>query len=205
MTLATTDFLTSITENKLEFYRKCSSILPLVPYTENQLVAKDWLDGGEDVFYYPDATYFPKRFFVYTSIEEGLNLPKKGLYTKYVPKSDEYIFKVRGSKIENIYKKMLGTNRNKHKYFHIRTPKNGWSLVEISEKDLSEIVPTLVKETISITGIVDGSIDIIYNIYRSTSYVLGIHNRLSEEFRDKWDMVSVKKPIPGMAHDEKED
>jgi hypothetical protein len=196
MTLTDTDFLASITENKLEFYRKCSSILPLVPYTEDSLVAKDWLNEGEDVCYYPDATYLPNKFFVYTSVEEGLNLPKKGLYTKYVPKSDEYVFTVNEGKIENFYKKVLSTNKNRHKYFHVRTPKNGWVLTEINEKDLPEIVLTLVKETISVTGLVEGSIDIIYNIYRSTSYVLGIHKKLLKKLTDECGIVIPKKPVP---------
>lgn len=164
-----------IASNKINFFMVAAEAGVSIPdFTTDPEVAREWLEGGAVVV---------GRGIVQGHSGAGITLfedpshlkgfKKLPLYTKYVPKKDEFRVHIVGGKVIDVRRKAASSARNGHN-FRIRTHANGF----IFQKNDIKVPDSVIEESIKAikaVGLDFGAVDVIYNEFRKKAYVLEIN------------------------------
>ena len=107
---------------------------------------------------------------------EELEKEKTKLYVKYIPKSAEYRVHIFQENVIDIQEKRKknGWKENEKYSSKIRSHKNGWVFcrdnIAIPEKCLEEAIKAVASLNLDF-----GAVDVIYNTYKDTAYVLEVN------------------------------
>lgn len=166
----------SLCSNKLSFFREISGKASVPDWTNDPATAFQWVANGDTVC---------ARTVLNGHSAEGLILMTKDssthveapLYTKYVPKIDEYRVHVVANEAIDIQRKALRPGwieehgAPNHK---IRNLANGFIYVRNNLNPPAQVIGEAVK-AVKAMGLDFGAVDVIWNQKRSTAYVLEIN------------------------------
>lgn len=207
--------------NKHNFFKRLNDVVNLPEYTTDRQQAHSWLEEGAKVVVREKLTGHSAEGLVLISEQddwERYNHQNAKLYTKYIPKIDEYRVHVFNGEVIDIQKKSIprGISRDRVN-FQVRSHANGFiftrgNITEIP-KDIEPQCVTAIKEL----GLDFGAVDVIYNRHRNKSYLLEVNtaaglegttlqnyaNAISKYFGIK--LVEKKNPVYDDAFDEVEE
>ena len=157
--------------NKLDFFKRCEGKKITPAFTVDILKAEKWIDRGYDVVCRTLLNASRGRGIVLAKTRERLT--QAPLYTRYVPKKDEYRVHIFGGKIIDIQKKMMQSGFGDAN-FQIRNHDNGFIY---GRNDIK--VPKPVKRVaLSAYNLFDlnfGAVDVIYTENRDQALALEIN------------------------------
>lgn len=165
----------SIAQNKLSLFQLLSKYeqVSIPEFTSDIEVAKDWLDNGNTVV---------AREMLRASAGRGIKIVKDKneieyapLYTKYVPKKEEYRVHIVAGKIIDVQKKGIKLDYPKEDInWQVRTHDKGFIYMRENIK-VPEDVTKQALLAFNKTDLDFGAIDVIYNDKSSKAYVLEIN------------------------------
>ncbi len=154
-----------------------------VPWTEDPKVAADWAIEGGTVFARTSLTGHSGEGIVKMTADNVTQWPNRcRLFTKYVPKKEEYRLHFVGKKVIDVQKKSLRTTDDDGNPidrevvdFQIRNLKNGFVYTRGNIVEVPEAVTSVCQDLINKTDLDFGAIDVIYNGTRDAAYVLEVN------------------------------
>lgn len=159
--------------NKKTFLEFCKENGVNTPeFTTSIQVVKGWLEEGGSAFARTKLRGMSGEGIV--DIQDVSEVVPADLYTKYMPKKEEFRVHVVDGKILFFQRKGL-TRGNKNFNSRIRNVANGYIFLKNEDKDLPEPVLKECQKLISVMPLDFYAIDIIYNAYRDTGYVLEVN------------------------------
>jgi glutathione synthase/RimK-type ligase-like ATP-grasp enzyme len=166
--------------NKLNFFNKVSGHCSVPDWTTDTQVAMSWVAEGSLVCARTVLSGHSAEGLVIMSKDNLSSFTKAPLYTRYIPKQDEYRVHVVRGEIIDVQRKALRTNYieendGKKPNFHIRNLANGFVYVR-GDVNPPESVFTEAKNAITAAGLDFGAVDLIFNNKRNTAYVLEINS-----------------------------
>lgn len=165
-----------ICSNKLTFFNVVKDVCSIPNFTDDKEVAVKWLDKGGIVFARLKLSGSGGEGIV--EVGEAEDMPDAPLYTRYIPKQNEYRIHIMAGKVILVQRKALSSDMNSEgANWHIRNQENGFIF---ARNETNHVVPDSVEiEAMrafnAIKGLTFGSVDIIYNNHREKSYVLEIN------------------------------
>lgn len=161
-----------IAANKLSAFKKLSGIVPIPEFTTDKEQACDWLDEGKTVFARHKLSGSSGEGIVVltTKVQMEEDAP---LYTLYIPKVDEYRIHVHKGRVFFIQRKAVkeGTQNVNWK---IRSHKGGF-IFQHKNVDEIPVACDIAIKAVECLGLDFGAVDIIYNKFRDTFYLLEIN------------------------------
>ena len=158
--------------NKLTFFRLLSDECRCPEWTDQIAVAREWQLAGAIVV---------ERHKLQGHSAEGLRLVEKDLdiqraplYTKYVPKRDEYRVHFVNNKIVDVQQKKKRLDFDGEANFKVRNHANGF----IYAREDLEVPADVTKQALlcaKASGLDFGAVDVIYNAKEDQAYVLEIN------------------------------
>lgn len=167
----------AICSNKLEFFRAIGDRVPVPDWTENHNQAMEWVAEGHTVC---------ARTVLQGHSAEGLVLMDRNnpddfvtarLYTKYIPKTDEYRVHIVKDRVVDVQRKAL---RNGWAEQHgtvnwkVRNLANGFVYMRNGINPPQSVLDVSVR-AVSTIGLDFGAVDVIFNEKRNQPYVLEIN------------------------------
>lgn len=173
---------TNICSNKLSFFTTQQSVglTRTVPFTSSKEEALGWSRGGSIVM---------ARTILRGHSGEGIitfdnpnllgDYVAAPLYTKYVPKKDEYRIHIICGEIVTVQRKVIPADRGiepNRINWKIRNLANGFVFARNEDRPVPEDVKVQALNAFNSIGDLDfGSVDVIWNEYRQEAYVLEIN------------------------------
>ena len=166
--------------NKLRFFEKLSSKEVNIPdWTNDFDVAIKWVGDGAFVCARTVLNGHSAVGLVIMHKDDPTTFVKAPLYTKYIPKKDEYRVHCVAGKVIDIQRKALrngwveenGPDVN----YQIRNLANGFVYVRQDVKAPKD-VPEQALKAMEITGLDFGAVDVIWNEKQGKAYVLEINS-----------------------------
>lgn len=158
--------------NKLTFFKKAEQHkVRTVPWTESQMIAREWLEDGHTVVARKSLTGHSGRGILL--VKEKEELPECSLYTQYVPKDSEFRVHIMSGEVIDIQRKIRDPDREPSDW-KIRSHSNGFMFVREGFE-----IPADAKSqsllAIHSSGLDFGAVDVIYNQKRKKAYILEIN------------------------------
>lgn len=163
--------------NKLEAFKKLKGNAPIPEFTESLDEANKWLAEGVTVVARTKLTAHSGEGIVMVDPDSKEKLPKAKLYTKYIPKKDEYRVHVYKNQAFFVQRKARNKDIADEKVnWKVRNHQNGfifaWKDLVIDKKDaMYEAAITAIKAL----GLDFGAVDLIYNAKSGKYYVLEVN------------------------------
>lgn len=167
-------FIVGAMSNKLKFFELMGGSCRLPEWTTDVDVVKEWF--AED-----PKTIAVERHKLNGHSAEGLRLCEKvldiqhaPLYTKYVPKKDEFRVHFFGGKVIDVQQKKKRLDFEGDANFKVRNHANGFIYAR-NDIDVPEDVKVQALACAEKTGLDFGAVDIIYNAKQGLAYVLEVN------------------------------
>ncbi len=169
----------SICSNKLTFFKHLAENgkISIPDWTNDPDTAYKWVSDGVIVCARTVLQGHSAEGLVLMTKDDPKSLVKAPLYTKYIPKEDEYRVHIVGDKVIDIQRKALRNgwiDEHGPANYKIRNLANGFIYVRNDinpPKSVSEVAIA----AIDAVGLDFGAVDVIWNRKRDTSYVLEIN------------------------------
>lgn len=166
-----------IASDKLKFFDTVKNDVTIPEYTTEKSVAEQWSKDGAIVVCRETLTghsgqgiYVAEDFLQFSSY---LHKAFK-IYTKYVPKADEYRIHVFNGAVIDMQRKAMKKGHPVKPNFKVRTHRNGFVFVR-ENVDPHPLVLEEALKAVEVTGLDFGAVDVIWNNYREKAYVLEIN------------------------------
>lgn len=169
-------FSVNICSNKLNFFKTISrNINACLPqYTSDLEVAKDWVNDGEVVFCRTVLNGHSGEGIVVATREE--EIVQSPLYTKYIPKKDEYRVHVIGGEIALVQRKARKADvPDDEVNWRIRNLVGGFIFAKNEDRDVPPCVLAQALVACQTLGLDFGAVDIIYNMRQDRAYLLEVN------------------------------
>jgi glutathione synthase/RimK-type ligase-like ATP-grasp enzyme len=165
----------AIAANKLETFKKLVGHVGIPDFTESQEEASKWLDEGFVVVARTKLTGHSGEGIVIVDPDKDKELPKARLYTKYVPKTEEYRLHVGKGGVFFLQRKARNKDIPDDKVnWKVRNHGNGFIF---AHKDVT--VPVKAKllaiDAVVALGLDFGAVDMIYNKTKNLYLVLEVN------------------------------
>lgn len=161
--------------NKLETFKALKEGGSTPDFTESQEEASKWLAEGVTVVARTVLNGHSGVGIVIVSPDSGEEIPKAKLYTKYVPKKDEFRIHIVNGKAIHIQRKARNKDVADDKVnWKVRNHANGFIFSHIDVKVSPKAVQAAV-EAVKALGLDFGAVDIIYNTLKDKFYVLEVN------------------------------
>lgn len=169
----------AVCSNKLNFFKEISGKCSVPDWTTDIKIAMQWVADGSLVCARTILQGHSGAGLVIMSKDNSKTFTKAPLYTRYIPKQDEYRIHVVNNEIIDVQRKAIrpgwieehdGAKPN----FHIRNLANGFIYVR-NDVNPPDIVKQEALKAITASGLVFGAVDVIYNSKRKSAYVLEIN------------------------------
>lgn len=159
--------------NKLKFFQLMADTDVRIPeFTTNVNVAVGWLDdGGIVVERHKLNGHSAEGLLI---VEKVVDIGRPPLYTKYVPKKDEFRVHFFKGEIIDTQQKKKRLDFEGEANFKVRNHANGFIYAR-NEIEVPEDVLVQARRTIAACGLDFGAIDIIYNQKQQQAYVLEVN------------------------------
>lgn len=159
--------------NKLKFFELMVDTDVRIPeFTTDRIVATQWVaDGGIAVERHKLAGHSADGLRI---VENSLDIRAAPLYTKYVPKKDEFRVHFFKGEIIDTQQKKKRLDFEGEANFKVRNHANGFIYAR-NEIEVPEDVLVQARRTIAACGLDFGAIDIIYNQKNREAYVLEVN------------------------------
>lgn len=169
-----------LASNKLSFFNHLEGVVSIPDFTEDRQEAHKWLEDGKNVVVREKLTGHSGQGLVIISDQDDWDEYDHGLaklYTLYIPKKQEYRVHVFRENVFDIQRKAIQNGLSPEEVnFQVRTHNNGFIFVRNEDKkNYPEGLNQLAISTIENLGLDFGAVDIIYNEYRNTLYVLEVN------------------------------
>lgn len=167
----------AIAANKLKFFQQVDGLVSIPEWTADAQVAKGWAEDGAVVVARKKLSgHSADGLYIIEAGEwskfEGVNFP---LYTKYVPKKDEFRVHVVGNKVIDVRRKALKAGYSKEGVnWKVRNLAHGF----IFAKDGFEAPQDVLDQSVAAVaacGLDFGAVDVVWNNFRKEAYVLEIN------------------------------
>lgn len=160
--------------DKKKFFEFCKEHELSTPeFTLSKDVVKEWLADGKSVFARTKLRGMSGDGIVDIQAEE--DIVDAELYTKYIPKKEEFRVHVVGGKIIFFQRKGLKSGSRQFNS-RIRNVENGYIYLKNEDKDLPASVQAECEKLIGVMPLDFYAIDIIYNAYRDKGFILEINS-----------------------------
>ena len=166
--------------NKLNFFNAVHENVSVPDFTVDRAEAYKWIEDGKIVCVREKLTGHSGEGLVLLQGEEEWGEYNHGdakLYVKYIPKRDEFRVHVFKGEVFDVQRKGMDPNVPKDLInFQIRNAQNGFIFVR--NEDQSNYPKQIYEEaikSIEAVGLDFGAVDIIWNEYRKTAYVLEVN------------------------------
>lgn len=168
-----------ICSDKLRFFNHISGHDISIPdWTTDPQVAMKWVAEGNTVCARQILNGHSAAGLVIMDKNTPDKFVKAPLYTKYVPKQDEYRVHVVNGEVIDVQRKALRPNwAEEHEgkvNWQVRNLDNGFIYVRGDVKPPKTVLDEALK-TIARVGLVFGAVDVIYNDKRKQAYVLEVN------------------------------
>lgn len=165
--------------NKLHFFRKINGQVTHPEFTESYDQAVDWVGKGFTVCARTVLQGHSAEGLVLMSKDNPNEFVKAPLYTKYVPKADEYRIHVANKAVLDVQRKALRSswtdeNPGKNPNWKIRNLDNGFVYVRQNVHAPNVVLQEAVN-VMNVVGLDFGAVDIIYNHKQEKAYVLEVN------------------------------
>lgn len=165
---------TSLCVNKLHFFESVGDQFRIPDFTSDRSVAEGWINDGKVVFC---------RTKLRASSGDGIyeadspeTLRNAPLYTKYIPKKEEYRVHICKGEVFLVQRKALREGAGEGANWHIRNHANGFIFARNEgHTPHDDVITQALAAFNSIEGLTFGSVDVIFNKYRQKAYVLEIN------------------------------
>lgn len=160
--------------NKKTFFELVEGIVPIPNFTTNKEEAKKW---KEVVIREKLCGHSGEGIILMKGKDLDEYTKDAPLYVEYIPKKHEYRVHVMGDEVILVQRKAISSSYPKDRVNHqIRNHKNGFVFVK-NEEDMGVPEAVINAATLAIqTAELDfGAVDVIYNVYRESAYVLEIN------------------------------
>lgn len=163
--------------NKLSAFKTLKGHVTLPPFTESLEEANKWLEEGATVVARTKLTAHSGEGIVIVDSDSNEKLPAAKLYTKYIPKSDEYRLHVFRGNVFFIQRKARDKDIPDDKVnWKVRNHQNGFIY---ANKDVAfDKKAEAFKEAtaaVKALGLDFGAVDLIYNKKQGKYYVLEVN------------------------------
>jgi len=166
--------------NKLSFFRHVSKHedINLPPWTEKFEEAMEWVKKG-DVMARTVLNGHSAVGLIIMKVDNPDTFIKAPLYTKYIPKKDEYRVHVFKDKVIDVQRKalkpeFLEANRGNINH-QVRNLDNGFIYVRGGINPPQQVLDQAIN-SVKVVGLDFGAVDIIYNEKQQKAYVLEINS-----------------------------
>lgn len=162
--------------NKLKFFELMDGYddINIPDWTTDVMVAQGWWGNGDTVVERHKLMGHSGEGIRLASRQLGVDISRAPLYTKYVPKKDEYRVHVfKGNSID-VQQKKKRLDFEGEANFQIRNHANGFIYAR-QELDVPEVVVTQAEACAKAAGLDFGAVDIIYNQKLNKAYVLEVN------------------------------
>ena len=193
--------------NTHDLFRAISDVVNVPEYTENQTVAQTWIEDGNVV-----VSENGGLFYTIESVCQLLTNRNKPLYSKYIPKKDEYRVTIFDREVKETEIKVRSGGLNYPNL--IRNSIYGWSWSPTSETDVPEDVIFQAMKTISTLGLHFGMVKLLWNPRKEKAFVYGIDTvkekqqvkkgkpRANKYSTLEWHLATPSQPQPNVIIDE---
>ena len=167
--------------NKLEFFKKCAANgAPRIPeFTTSRLTAVEWAGAGSKAVARTVLNGHSGEGIVVIDNENGLDIPDAPLYTKYVPKKEEWRIHVmkRGDelKVIDMQRKIRDPAYEGTPDWNVRSHANGFIFAREVAPPNPDVLTQALK-ALEVSGLDFGAIDVIWNQQNGAAYVLEINS-----------------------------
>ena len=159
--------------NKLTFFQRCGDNVNTVPWTGSKVEAEAWIDEGAKVVCRTVLRGHSGEGIVLAETKEAL--VDCQLYTKYIPKRNEYRVHVVNGRIF-VQRKARDTSiPNDNVNWQIRNHQNGFIFAINENHEVPQGVTDEANAAIRFFGLDFGAVDVVWNEKSSKAYVLEIN------------------------------
>lgn len=164
----------TIASNKLYFFKNVYGKVNIPDFTEDLETAIDWVSGGEIVVGRSILNgHSGEGIILFETTTTLLNSSKLPLYTKYIPKNEEYRIHIFEDDVIDMQQKRRDKN-NSHPNWKIRNYSNGFIFARENVTPPAEVIEQA-KLAVKHVGLHFGAVDVIWNNARKKAYVLEIN------------------------------
>lgn len=165
-----------IAANKLKFFYHVKDTVSIPEFTKEVEEAKQWVENGDTVFGRKTLTgHSGEGIFILREESDFKNAPICPVYTKYIPKKDEYRVHVVMDEIVDVRRKAIRQGVNpKAINFKIRSFNNGFIFVKNDVNPPKQVIEEALK-AVKACGLHFGAVDVIFNNFRDKAYVLEVN------------------------------
>lgn len=165
--------------NKLNFFRALKGSENIPPWTDDQKVAMKWVTEGSTVCARQVLQGHSAEGLVIMKLDDPSSYVKAPLYTKYIPKAEEFRVHIVNGAITDVQRKALRStwreeNEGKTPNFHVRNLANGFVYVR-GGFTAPDVVLGCAVSVMKEIGLDFGAVDVIYNQRYNKGYALEIN------------------------------
>lgn len=161
--------------NKLETFKALDGVVSLPEWTEDIVTAFEWMEEGFTVVARLKLNGHSGEGIVLCTKDEG-KLPEAPLYTKYIPKTQEYRLHVFQGEVFFTQRKARKKEiPDEEVNWKIRNHANGFIYAHNEGHDLGDGASQLAALAVDSLGLDFGAVDMIYNKKQDKYYVLEVN------------------------------
>ena len=164
-----------ICSNKLTFFQHVERRVQIPEFTHDIDVARSWIRDEAIVICRRRLQGHGGDGIVVATNEDQLENVR--LYTRYIPKRNEYRVHVLRGRVIGVQRKALQEGAERHENtFRIRNAQNGFIFARNEDHQVPECVTEQALAAVNaVEGLDFGGVDVIYNERRNAAYVLEIN------------------------------
>ena len=149
--------------------------VPHPDFTTDRAVASQWWEDGLGVVARTLLRAHSGRGIVLCSREDGKELPRAPLYTKYIKKAEEYRVHVMAGKVIDVAQKRKRREvDNDEVNYQIRNARNGWVYCR-DDVECPNTVLAAAVDAVRSLGLDFGAVDVGYNVKRNEPCVYEVN------------------------------
>ena len=167
----------AIAANKLKFFQQVEGLVTIPDFTTDPEVAKSWSEAGSIVVGRKKLNGHSGEGLYIIEVGDwdkygGVKFP---LYTKYVPKKDEFRVHVVGKKVIDVRRKALKAGYAKeHVNWKVRNLAEGFIFAKEGFETPQDVLDQSIAAVLA-CGLDFGAVDVVWNNFRKEAYVLEIN------------------------------
>lgn len=165
-----------IASNKLKFFYHVKDKVSIPDFTKDIEEAKQWVDEGNIVFGRKTLTgHSGEGIFILEEPKDFEAAPICPVYTRYIPKKDEYRVHIVDDEVIDVRRKAIRQGVNaKAVNFKVRSYNNGFIFVKNDVNPPQQVIEEALK-AVKVCGLHFGAVDVIFNNFRDKAYVLEVN------------------------------
>lgn len=166
-----------ICSNKLEFFRTIGDAVPVPEWTESHERAMEWVAEGLTVCARTVLSGHSAEGLVLMHRDNPDDFVTARLYTKYIPKTDEYRVHVVGDRVVDVQRKALRNGwaeEHGEVNWKVRNLANGFIYMRNGINPPQSVLDVSIR-AVNTIGLDFGAVDVIFNEKRNQPYVLEIN------------------------------